>query len=67
MSLAPARWHGTHSTAVASYQAESVPFPVTVTTPNGKTMIGGQLVHDVFEGGGYRLIGSNCSLGLNCS
>jgi hypothetical protein len=40
MPLALARWHGTQTTAVASYQAESVPFPVTVTTPNGTTMIG---------------------------
>ncbi len=39
MSLAPARWHGTQSTAVILYQAESVPLPVTVTMPNGKTMI----------------------------
>ncbi len=44
MSLAPARWHGTQSTAVASYQTEYVPLseplPETVTMPNGKTMIG---------------------------
>jgi hypothetical protein len=39
MSLAPARWHGTQSTAVASNQTESVPLPETITTPNGKTMI----------------------------
>jgi hypothetical protein len=40
MSLALARWHGTQTTAVASYQAESVPLTVTITMPNGKTMIG---------------------------
>jgi hypothetical protein len=44
MSLAPARQHGTQSTAVASYQTESVPLPEplpeTVTMPNGETMIG---------------------------
>ena len=40
MSLALARWHGTQSTAVASYQTESVPLLETVTMPNGETMIG---------------------------
>jgi hypothetical protein len=40
MSLALARWHGTQSTTVASYQAESAPLPVIVTMPNGKSMIG---------------------------
>jgi hypothetical protein len=40
MSLEPARQHGTQSTAVASYQAESVPLTIAVATPNGETMIG---------------------------
>jgi hypothetical protein len=50
MSLALARWHVTQSTAVASYQAESIPLPVTVTTTNVEARLG-QLVHDVFVGG----------------
>jgi hypothetical protein len=65
MSLALARWHGTQTTAVASYQTESVPLPVAVTMLNGKTMIGATSSLCVW--GGYCLIGSNCSLGLNCS
>ncbi len=52
MSLAHARPHGTQSTAVASYQAESVPLPVTVTRPNGKTMIGATGSWCVGGGGG---------------
>jgi hypothetical protein len=44
MLLAPACRHGTQSTAVGSYQTESVPLPKplpeTVTMTNGKTMIG---------------------------
>ncbi len=40
MSFAPARRHGNQSTAVASYQAESVPLPETVTMQIGETIIG---------------------------